>query len=83
MSHYLVVSYISIFIMIELFVYMFFRLCLLHDVFFKQDGTVRMLMEMPYEDPKSASGVAQLIGKCQHTPGSNIMYYCFSYVPAI
>ena len=33
------------------------------------DGTIKILSELPAEDPKSPSGVAQVIAKCQHTPG--------------
>lgn len=36
---------------------------------FYSDGSTGLLTEMPIEDPKSASGSAQLIAKCQHTPG--------------
>ena len=33
------------------------------------DGTTALLDEMPFDDPKGPSGPAQLIAKCQHTPG--------------
>ena len=35
---------------------------------FYADGSTGLLTQMPIEDPKSPSGVAQLMAKCQHTP---------------
>ena len=35
---------------------------------FYADGSTGLLTQMPAEDPKSPSGSAQLMAKCQHTP---------------